>query len=129
MECQNTLRDLKRQVPSLAADFKYELTKEQRNIDVLIDQTSDLKADIICLEEEKKTLKIVAKMEDEKIKLKEKELVQLKARSVQVENEINEFIDNGDNHYNNMRQEVGDQDDMEQALADDVNQLTNQSNI
>ena len=71
METQNTLKDLKRQVPSLAADFMYELTKQQGNIDVLIEQTSDLKGDIICLEEEKKSLKLVAKLEDEKIKMKE----------------------------------------------------------
>jgi hypothetical protein len=52
----------------------YELTKQQRNIDILIEQTSDLKGDIICLEEEKKSLKLIAKLEDEKIKIKEQEL-------------------------------------------------------
>ena len=71
VETSNMLKDLKRQVPSLAADFMYELTKQQGNINILIDQTSDLKGDIICLEEEKKSLKLIAKLEDEKIKIKE----------------------------------------------------------
>jgi len=71
----------------------------------------------------------VAKIQDEKIKAKEWEVSQLQKRAVQVENEITEFIDNGDNHYNELRQEVRDQDDMEQALGDDINALANQSNI
>jgi hypothetical protein len=71
----------------------------------------------------------VAKIQDEKIKAKEWEVSQLQNRAVQVENEITEFIDNGDNHYNELRQEVRDQDDMEQALGDDINALANQSNI
>lgn len=128
-ECINTLKDLKRQIPSLAADFSYELNKQQGNIQLLIGQTSDLKGEIICLEEEKKSLRLVAKIQDEKIKAKEWEVSQLQKRAVQVENEITEFIDNGDNHYNELRQEVRDQDDMEQALGDDINALANQSNI
>lgn len=71
----------------------------------------------------------MAKIQDEKIKAKEWEVSQLQKRAVQVENEITEFIDNGDNHYNELRQEVRDQDDMEQALGDDINALANQSNI
>lgn len=71
----------------------------------------------------------MAKIQDEKIKAKEWEVSQLQNRAVQVENEITEFIDNGDNHYNELRQEVRDQDDMEQALGDDINALANQSNI
>ena len=107
----------------------YELTKQQGNIDILIEQTSDLKGDIICLEEEKKSLKLIAKLEDEKIKMKEQELSQLRNRSVQLETEINDCVDKGDNQYNELRQEVRDQDDMEQALGEDINQLANQSNI
>lgn len=53
----------------------------------------------------------------------------MQKRSVQLENEITEYIDKGDNQYNELRQEVRDQDDMEQALGDDINQLANQSNI
>ena len=71
----------------------------------------------------------MAKIQDEKIKAQEWEVSQLQNRAVQVENEITEFIDNGDNHYNELRQEVRDQDDMEQALGDDINALANQSNI
>lgn len=105
----------------MASDFKYELKKQQGNIQLLVEQTSDLKGEIICLEEEKKSLKLIAKIEDEKIKMKEQDLKQLHSRSVQIENEINEFIDKGDNLYNEIRQEVRDQDDMEQALGDDIN--------
>ena len=51
----NALRDLRRQIPSLAADFQFEVDKLSANIEVLVEENSDLKGEIICLEEEFKS--------------------------------------------------------------------------
>lgn len=45
------------------------------NIEVLIEENSELKGEIICLEEEKKSQKLIAKLEDEKMKNNEFELL------------------------------------------------------
>ena len=74
-EGKNSLRDLKRQIPSLAADFQFEVEKLSANIEVLIEENSDLKGEIIILEEEKKSQKLISKLEDEKIKTNEFELM------------------------------------------------------
>jgi hypothetical protein len=51
------------------------------NIEVLIEENSDLKGEIICLEEEKKSQKLISKLEDEKMKTNEFELMQAQARA------------------------------------------------
>ena len=106
MEGTNGLRDLKRQIPTLAQDFQYEVEKISANIRVLIEQNSDLQGQIICLEEEKKSQRLIAKMEDEKIQKNEFELEQLQSRHAELEEEINDFLDRGDNLYNSLRQEM-----------------------
>lgn len=45
---------MKRQIPIVAADFEYELTKNYANMDCLIEQTADIKGEILCLQEELK---------------------------------------------------------------------------
>jgi len=57
-------------MPCLASDYLYEVTKQSANIELLVQQTSDLKSDIICDEEEKKSQKLISKLLDEKIKSK-----------------------------------------------------------
>ena len=84
----------------MAADFQFEVEKLSANIEVLIEENSDLKGEIIILEEEKKSQKLISKLEDEKIKTNEFELMQAQARAEQLEEELNEFIDRGDNQYN-----------------------------
>jgi len=58
------------------------------------------------LEEEKKSQRLIAKMEDEKIQKNEFELEQLQSRHAELEEEINDFLDRGDNLYNSLRQEM-----------------------
>ena len=65
----------------MAADFNFEVEKLSANIEVLIEENSELKGEIICLEEEKKSQKLISKLEDEKMKSNEFELVQAQARA------------------------------------------------
>jgi hypothetical protein len=51
------------------------------NIEVLIEQNSDLKGDIICLQEEKKAEALIEKLELEKKKRYEFDLKQLRERA------------------------------------------------
>lgn len=62
----NQHRDLKRQIPSLAADFKHEHDLLSGKIDLMIEENSELQGEIICLMEEKKAQKLIGKLEDEK---------------------------------------------------------------
>ena len=125
----NALRDLRRQIPSLAADFLFEVDKLSANIEVLIEENSDLKGEIICLEEEHKSQKLISKLEDERLKTNDFELKLCQERSDQLEEELNEFIDKGDNQYNALRQETREQEEIELALTDEINSLANQSNM
>ena len=45
--------------------------------------------------------------------------------SDQLEEELNEFIDKGDNQYNALRQEIREQEEIELALTDEINSLAN----
>jgi hypothetical protein len=74
----NGLRDLRRQIPSLAQDFNQQVELLSGNIDILIENNSELQGEIICLMEEKKAQKIIAKIEDEKTSRLEFELGLLK---------------------------------------------------
>ena len=65
----------------MAADFNFEVEKLSANIEVLIEENSELKGEIISLEEEKKSQKLISKLEDEKMKNNEFELVQAQARA------------------------------------------------
>lgn len=66
-------------------------------------ENADLKGEIICLEEEKKTLKLISKLEDEKAKVNEFELAQAQDRVDELAEDINESIDRGDSQYNQLR--------------------------
>lgn len=109
----NGLRDLRRQIPSLAADFSFEVDKLSANVEVLIEENSDLKGEIICLEEELKSQKLISKLEDERLKTNDFELKLCQERYEQLEEELNEFIDRGDNQYNALRQETREQEEIE----------------
>lgn len=98
-------------------------------MEVLIEENSDLKGEIICLEEEHKSQKLISKLEDERLKTNDFELKLCQERSDQLEEELNEFIDRGDNQYNALRQEIREQDEIEQALTEEINSLANQSNM
>lgn len=75
------MRELNRQIPILAADFQFEVEQLSANIEVLIEQNSDLKGDIICLQEEKKAEALIEKLELEKKKRYEFDLKQLRERA------------------------------------------------
>lgn len=42
---------------------------------------------------------------------------------------MNEFIDRGDNQYNQLRQETREQDEIEQTLTEEINTVANKSNM
>ena len=95
----DNLRDLKRQIPIVATDFQYEIDKSHANIDCLIDQTADIKGEIICLEEELKAEKLRGFLLDSKIEVNDLEVDRLEDRAQQLENHQNECIEDGDNIY------------------------------
>mmetsp|Transcript_5439 Transcript_5439/g.8425 ORF Transcript_5439/g.8425 Transcript_5439/m.8425 type:complete len:274 (+) Transcript_5439:719-1540(+) len=128
-ESVNGLRDLRRQIPVLAQDFQYEVEKTSRSVQQLIEENSTLQGQIICLEEEKKSQKLISKLEDEKLKKNEFELKELQGYHKQIDEEINDFIDRGDNLYQSIRQEIREQEENEQALVDEINSTANRSNI
>jgi len=75
------LRELNRQIPILAADFQFEVEQLSANIEVLSEQTSELKGDIIGLQEEIKAEALIEKLEAEKKKRFEFDLTQLRERA------------------------------------------------
>jgi chromosome segregation ATPase len=100
---------MKRQIPIVAADFEYELTKNYANIDCLIDQTADIKGEIICLEEELKAEKLRGTLIGQKIEANEQYVDQLEDRVQQLETHQNECIEDGDNIHSQMREEMNNQ--------------------
>ena len=70
----NKMRDWQRNIPTLAADFEFDVEQVSAHISVLQEQNSDIKADIVCLEEEKKTAQLFSTLEDAKIEDSEYEL-------------------------------------------------------
>ena len=68
-------------------------------------------------------------MEDEKLKSNEFELLQAQTRAEQLEEELSEFIDRGDNQYNQLRSEIREQDEIEASLNEEINSLANKSNL
>lgn len=75
------MRELNRQIPILAADFQFEVEQLSANIEVLSEQTSELKGDIIGLQEEIKAEALIEKLETEKKKRFEFDLTQLRERA------------------------------------------------
>jgi len=75
------LRELNRQIPILAADFQFEVEQLSANIEVLSEQTSELKGDIIGIQEEIKAEALIEKLETEKKKRFEFDLTQLRERA------------------------------------------------
>lgn len=63
------------------------------------------------------------------MKNNEFELVQAQGRAEQLEEELNEFIDRGDNQYNQLRQEIREQDEIESSLNEEINNMANKSNL
>ena len=62
----------------------------------MIEQNSELQGEIICLMEEKKSQKLIGKLEDEKTIKFEFEIEQLKARAAQAEKDMTMMIEKGD---------------------------------
>lgn len=75
------MRELNRQIPILAADFQFEVEQLSANIEVLSEQTSELKGDIIGIQEEIKAEALIEKLETEKKKRFEFDLTQLRERA------------------------------------------------
>lgn len=67
VEGRDNLRDLRRQIPIVVTDFQYEIEKYHANLECLIDETSDLKGEIIGQEEEIKALKLQGNILDIRI--------------------------------------------------------------
>ena len=63
------------------------------------------------------------------MKNNEFELLQAQSRAEQLEEELNEFIDRGDNQYNQLRQEIREQDEIESSLNEEINNMANKSNL
>ena len=74
-EAFDVLRDQRRSIPALVVEFDCEVDRLASNADCLIEQNSDLKRDIICLEEQKRTEKLQGKIIDGQISQKEYEIL------------------------------------------------------
>ena len=70
---------------------------------MLSQQNADLKRDISKLNAEKKAIELQSLMESEKIKMNEFELSELQERVEEVEDDMNKYIDKGDNLYAELR--------------------------
>ena len=55
-EVHNQERDLRRNVPTLASDFQFEVEQLSANIEVLVEQNAEMKSEISCLGEDKTAL-------------------------------------------------------------------------
>lgn len=100
---------MKRQIPIVAADFEYELNQNYANMDCLIEQTADIKGEILCLEEELKAEKLRATLLTHRIEVNKSNAVQLRERVQQLETHQNECVEDGDNIYSQMREEMNNQ--------------------
>lgn len=103
---QNQMRDWQRNIPTLAADFEFDVEQVSANIAVLNEQNSDIKADIICLEEEKKTLQLLSDLEDARVEDAETEVELLRKKEKHVMQELTDFIERGDTLYSELRKVV-----------------------
>lgn len=65
-----------------------------------------MKGDIICLEEQKKSEKLIAALEEETIERYKFDLERLQEREKQLEEELTEQIEKGDVIYQQVRQKV-----------------------
>lgn len=79
--------------------------------------------------EEKKAQKLIGKIEDEKIEKNEFLLGQLKERVGQLDKDLVNALERGDDQYSQLREEIKDQDEEESQLSVDINQMANRSNI
>lgn len=95
---------------------------------MLSQQNADLKRDISKLNAEKKAIELQSLMESEKIKMNEFELAELQERVEEVEDDMNKYIDKGDNLYAELRQDIRDQDETEVELNDELNNHKNNMN-
>lgn len=109
----NTLKDLRRQIPSLAQEFGQQVELLSGNINLLIQNNSELQGEIICLLEEKKSQKLISTIEDEKTQAYEFQLTQLKQRAAQLDKELALQLERGDDQYSQLREEIKDQDEEE----------------
>ena len=79
--------------------------------------------------EEKKSQKLIGKIEDEKSVTFEFDIEQLTTRAAQAEKDMTMMIEKGDENYNQLRDEVKDQDEEEAQLSSDINQISNMDNV
>lgn len=71
--------------------------------------------------EEKKAQKLIGKIEDEKIEKNDFLLGQLKERVGQLDKDLVNALERGDDQYNQLREEIKDQDEEESQLSVDIN--------
>lgn len=128
-EKDSKLKDLRRNVPTTAADFQFEVEQLSASIEVLIEQNADMKGDIICLEEQKKAEKLIAALEEETIERYKFDLERLQEREKQLEEELTDQIEKGDIIYSVIREKVYDQSLTEKDLAQKFNHLANRQNM
>jgi predicted nucleic acid-binding Zn-ribbon protein len=76
-----------------------------------------------------KTETLIEKLETEKKKRFEFEIKQFRERAQQLEEELNENIDKGDNQYTQLKDEIKYQDETELSLSQNLNDLANRSNL
>jgi len=84
-------------------DFDYEVDRVSSNIECLIEQNSDLKCDIICLEEQNKTEKLQGKILDSQIAQKQYDIQEYNKRVEGLNTHINAQTEQGDNVYAMLR--------------------------
>lgn len=81
------------------------------------------------MQEDLKAETLIEKLESENKKRFEFELKQFRERAQQLEEELNENIDKGDNQYTQLKDEIKYQDETELSLSQNLNDLANRSNI
>ena len=125
----NQMRDWQRNIPTLAADFEFDVEQVSANIAVLNGQNSDIKADIVCLEEEKKSLQLLSDLEDARIEDAEFDLELLKTKEKHVMQELTDFIERGDTLYSELRKVVTEQAESERDLSKQFNDLAHRQSM
>lgn len=78
------------------------------NIEVLLQQNTEMKGEVTCLEERIKTIGMEIQMENNLGEMKEFDLRQLLERKKDLEQDINHYVDRGDELYGNLRKEISD---------------------
>lgn len=124
----NVLRDKRREIPSLASDFLNDVEVLQGGIELTLQRNVEINSEINCLKEEVRAQEMIAKVEDQRTARNQFELSQLKSRVEQLQEEMEDVLERGDNQYNLIRKEIKEQDDVELLLQEDINNVSNRCN-